>query len=969
MKNDKLRLWVDGQCLQTASRMRGIGRYVQEFLTEIAENHREVDLHVSLNAAMAPQAMAVRESLQNWIAPCNIHVWQSIEEGPEHLYGYSDRRKLSEIALCYHVSSIKPDVALSVSPFEDYAVPLLPNDLLRVPTASIFYDAIPLRYPKQYLKSAAIASYYQRRLLSHKGFDINLCISEFSQKEITEILREENSVNIGAGVSKYFINGVMGEPGGCREENTLLYVGGFDWRKNVPRVIDAIAMLRTNLRSKIKFVIIGDVDKGTEEELKCRWDSAGLPEYNLHLTGHVSDEALVHYYRRVSAVIQPSMMEGFGLTALEAILCDTPVIASQCGAIPEIVLDKARLFDPTNTQDIANHIQQVFDDILQGRGVARDVKEHAKSFTWKTTVDRALEALRQIAGDPVKQPWASLDDLQQQIVTKVAPLKLPASIKIECLSRAQEPAQQYPRLIVDATVTTISNAGTGIQRVVTKICDQIVKNSNQSIDSIIAFTDPDTGWYSVPDGNLNLDPSDIINQGEKIFLGGHDHVLMLDSTWLYYAQHSTSLKYGRLRGTQVTSCLYDLVPLKMPGYTHAGMPAVFSQWFRAALTYSTGFVCISKAVADELIALLDAINFPKPLKIGYWPLGADFSDPGALIGQDEKPNTSRPVFLMVGTLEPRKGHKVALDAFNLLWQRGVDVQLMIVGKLGWNAKHFVERMQSHPEWNKRLFWDSKATDAELQAYYTDCNCLISTSFAEGFGLPIIEAGYFDKPVIASDIPVFREVSSKSRYSLFFEMGNAAALADAVEKVINEGGTAIPNIRPDQGWVNWAGSAAALKKVVIDGDWYHVYQPKEARPFVDVAEALDIRMKRPLESCERQFELSFVDGPLSTEVESEVRYIIKVTNLSETIWSSLGSQSRENIMNLASRLVDREGNVIEEGRRSNIPFVIVPQDTIYMPIDIPIYWGMHSDAEIHVELVQEGGGWWGSPVIIAVKTIK
>lgn len=113
---------------------------------------------------------------------------------------------------------------------------------------------------------------------------------------------------------------------------------------------------------------------------------------------------------------------------------------------------------------------------------------------------------------------------------------------------------------------------------------------------------------------------------------------------------------------------------------------------------------------------------------------------------------------MVGTIEPRKGHRVALDALDLLWQRGIDVRLTIVGKLGWNARKFVERLQVHPEWNVRLFWDSQATDDQLQGYYADADCLIASSFAEGFGLPIVEAGHFGKPVIASDIPVFREVA-------------------------------------------------------------------------------------------------------------------------------------------------------------------------------------------------------------------
>ncbi len=76
-----------------------------------------------------------------------------------------------------------------------------------------------------------------------------------------------------------------------------------------------------------------------------------------------------------------------------------------------------------------------------------------------------------------------------------------------------------------------------------------------------------------------------------------------------------------------------------------------------------------------------------------------------------------------------------------------------------------------------------------------------------------------------------------------------------------------------------------------------------------------------------------------------------------------------MVNLASRLFDQQGNLIAEGRRSSIPYVIVPHDAIYMPIEIPVSWMRYSGAKIHVELVQEGVAWWGNPVVIPVETLK
>ncbi|REM39804.1 glycosyltransferase, partial [Mycobacterium tuberculosis] len=63
-----------------------------------------------------------------------------------------------------------------------------------------------------------------------------------------------------------------------------------------------------------------------------------------------------------------------------------------------------------------------------------------------------------------------------------------------------------------------------------------------------------------------------------------------------------------------------------------------------------------------------------------------------------------PAFLMVGTVEPRKGHAQTLDAFEQLWRNGIDVNLVIAGKKGWMVEEVVERLQQHPQRGRRLFW-------------------------------------------------------------------------------------------------------------------------------------------------------------------------------------------------------------------------------------------------------------------------
>jgi len=111
--------------------------------------------------------------------------------------------------------------------------------------------------------------------------------------------------------------------------------------------------------------------------------------------------------------------------------------------------------------------------------------------------------------------------------------------------------------------------------------------------------------------------------------------------------------------------------------------------------------------------------------------------------------------LMVGTIEPRKAHADVLAAFEVLWSQGVQTKLVLVGRRGWQMESFEEVLLNHEMINVYLFWLEAATDELLVHLYRECEGVIAASYAEGFGLPLIEALAFGKRVLARDIPVFR----------------------------------------------------------------------------------------------------------------------------------------------------------------------------------------------------------------------
>jgi len=179
----------------------------------------------------------------------------------------------------------------------------------------------------------------------------------------------------------------------------------------------------------------------------------------------------------------------------------------------------------------------------------------------------------------------------------------------------------------------------------------------------------------------------------------------------------------------------------------------------------------------------------KNLQITYIHLGADINQSVPTKGLPEnyekflKLLKSKTSFLMVGTIEPRKGYLQTIKAFDMLWQNDYDVVLVIVGKQGWMVESLIELINHHPKLNNRLFWLSGISDEYLEKIYESSSCFIMASEGEGFGLPLIESAKHKLPIIARDIPVYKEVASDYAY-YFTNDTDPQTLARDIEQWLN-----------------------------------------------------------------------------------------------------------------------------------------------------------------------------------------
>jgi glycosyltransferase involved in cell wall biosynthesis len=281
--------------------------------------------------------------------------------------------------------------------------------------------------------------------------------------------------------------------------------------------------------------------------------------------------------------------------------------------------------------------------------------------------------------------------------------------------------------------------------------------------------------------------------------------------------HEAYFRELRRRGVRVAFMVYDLLPIRLPDCFHADAAQHHTRWLEV-VAQSELAICISGAVAHDLRDWL-AEHRPQGAmpEIRHVHLGADIGSRIATRGLPPEADSllermrERPSFLMVGTIEPRKAHAAVLAAFEQLWAQGADCTLVISGRPGWMADELMARLRSHPESGQRLLWIADASDEFLEAIYRACAALILASRGEGFGLPLVEAAQRELPLIARDLPVFREVAGE--HAWYFGDDSPQGLADSIRAWLDSYAKGEHPRPQGMRWLTWEQSAAQLRALL------------------------------------------------------------------------------------------------------------------------------------------------------------
>ncbi len=179
----------------------------------------------------------------------------------------------------------------------------------------------------------------------------------------------------------------------------LLYVGGLSPHKNLPRLIEAFSRIAA---PGVFLVLVGDLKDvfHTHSPRSCPPIARGGVSGRVLLPGFVPDAELMSLYTRAEALVQPSLMEGFGLPAVEAMACGTPVISSRAGSLPEVIGDAGLFFDPTDVASIAGTIGRFLADPPRRAELARRALQRAAIFSWDRAADALIACFSDLANLP-----------------------------------------------------------------------------------------------------------------------------------------------------------------------------------------------------------------------------------------------------------------------------------------------------------------------------------------------------------------------------------------------------------------------------------------------------------------------------------------------------------------------------------------------------------------------------------------
>ncbi len=833
-----MKIGIDLKPFYTGSKYRGIGTYSRELVKELIKQEENIEYHM-LNL------YAEYDDDPKMNHKCVLHNYyngpQIVDVGEKQLFRDKRLDCYREAQVRHFLQQSNVDIMFFTSPNE-YGNMYKKEWFSDVFTVGILYDLIPLLFPEQCLFDKKYSNDYMESLEFIKSLDLLLAISESAKDDAIKLLGipEEKIKVIYAGIGQDFKKLIKVDIHKLKSkyniiDSFIMFAGGIDFKKNLEGLIRAYAKLGKNLTNRHQLVIVGKLSQDLTDNLLEISRREGV-EGRVLCIGFVPKEDLVELYNIAEMLVFPSLYEGFGLPVIEAMACGTRVVTSNCSSLKEIAEGHAVLVNPKSVKSISKGMLEVINNPVERLNIAEKSIEYALGFTWEKVARLTIEFIQNqfISSNKEKKNYSFKieDTLLRNISNLYAEngerfsreMMETIAYQMLCIKNESElpVVRGNVRILYDISVVIEWLRGkysTGIGRV----CIELYKELSKLINVIPISIARTKGKVII--NKVSLNSFEILN--EEIIVSNGDIYFMpeLHLRGVHVPENYPYGEFFREKGIRCYAILYDLLPLQFPEYFEEKTANHFHSYVVELMENYDGILSDSKAVSDDLINYnREKINksLKHPVDIGYFHLGQNsFIDTERVSGNrmlQDFFDVENPVFYMLGTIEPRKGHEIVLHAFEKIWEEGKEYKLCIMGHVGWNMTNFVQKLKHHSEIGNRLLFLEAATDDEVLFAYENSSALIQASAGEGFGLPLIEAGHYGLPIICSDIPVFHEVTEG--YALFFDRNNVNNLIEVINEFIEKSeNETVPSSREIKG-EKWRDVAIKVYNMVVNkAQWY------------------------------------------------------------------------------------------------------------------------------------------------------
>lgn len=732
-----MRIIIDLQGAQTESRFRGVGRYTLAMAKAMVRQAGDHQIIVVVNAALPDAIPMLQKQFDGLLAADDFVVFTGLtrtrSQRPENQWRQDAGALLHET----FIAGLEPDALFIPAYFEGYVddATISVSASFPVPTIVTLHDLIPLLNAERYLDHDAVfKAFYQRKIADLKSVTALAAVSQSASDEASSLLGfdPDRIANTSEAADDLFQPLGLTE-GASRQLRTqfgidkpyVLYAGGGDPRKNLERLVEAFGALPDVLRGRHQLVVVGRMGDGERATLQLTARRSGIAEGDVILAGYVADADLVRLYNDCAVFVMPSLHEGFGLPALEAMQSGAPVIGSHASSIPEVIGYPEALFDPLSIPAMRDLLQRVLSDTAFRQSLIEHGLDRAKLFSWDSSAQRTLALIEtSVAAKTVTRVWsewpAYADGMERSLLDAI-------------LHRTPKSAQRQADL-VDLSQAIADNR---------RLLDARKRRIDLPERQPWRMEGPFDSSYSLALVNRELARA-MIAEGHDVTLhsaeGGGSYApppdfLASEPDLAPHFTGTTAATPGivsrNLYPPRVADSAGRINLLHNYAWEETGFPPVWVDDFNDYLQGLT-------VTASHVKKLLVDSGVVVPISVvgngvDHWD--RDLAKPYPLSAKSFR-------FLHVSSAFPRKGPDVLLAAYAAAFTDADDVSLVI--KTFDNPHNTIAAQIEalrliHPNLGEIVLIQQDLSPEQLKGLYEQCQVLVAPSRAEGFGLPIAEA--------------------------------------------------------------------------------------------------------------------------------------------------------------------------------------------------------------------------------------